>query len=529
MKNCVNGKRNRRSTGIMQRIVLMLVCLAIAAFLLKTDFSAVSVVQAEEEDDTIVIRICNWEEYIDLGDWDEDELIALENGEEILGENSMIADFEKWYYETYGQKVRVEYSCFGTNEDLYNMLTIGDVYDAVCPSEYMIMKLMSEEKLVPYSEDFFDETNENNYYIKGVSPYIRQIFSENEIHGEAWGKYAAGYMWGITGILYNPEEITYEEAATWEILRNKKFSRQITIKDNVRDSYFAGLGIYYGKKLTDETFINSDNYHEELAALMNDVDVKTINEVEELLQEMQGNVYSFETDSGKADMVSGKVLANYQWSGDAVYAMDQAEEDDLYLNFAVPKESTNLWFDGWVMLKNGINGDAKKQHAVEAFVNFLSRPDNAVRNMYYIGYTSVISGGESDTIFDYVDWCYGTEDEEEVMDYPLGYFFSGDNSDEAYVITTAAEQVKRQLYAQYPDEETIRRSAIMQYFDEDASKNINQMWINVRCYNIKDVPVEIWAFTGAVILLILFLAVRVYNSHYHENRKKNKKSGGRQT
>ena len=61
----------------------------------------------------------------------------------------MVEDFENWYYENYGVKVNVQYSCFGTNEDLYNMLTLGDVYDLVCPSEYMIMKLMSENKLEP--------------------------------------------------------------------------------------------------------------------------------------------------------------------------------------------------------------------------------------------------------------------------------------------------------------------------------------------------------------------------------------------
>jgi spermidine/putrescine transport system substrate-binding protein len=452
----------------------------------------------------ITLRVCNWEEYIDLGDWDEEEVIELDNGEEILGVNTLTDDFEEWYYETYGAKVNVEYSCFGTNEDLYNMLTLGDVYDLVCPSDYMIMKLMAEEQLVPFSDEFFDETNENNYYVNGVSPYIRETFDENEINGESWSKYAAGYMWGLTGILYNPEKITDEEAETWEILNNPKFVRQVTIKDNVRDSYFAALGILYRDKLTDEDFINSENYHEELTNIMNDVSTDTINQVQDLLQDMKDNVYSFETDSGKADMVSGKVLANYQWSGDAVYAMDQAEEDGLYLNFAVPEESTNLWFDGWVMLKSGIGEDAEKQQAAEAFVNYLSRPDNAVRNMYYIGYTSVISGGDNDTVYEYLNWCYGAEeDEEDVVEYPLGYFFSGDNSDEDYIITAPAEQIKRQLYAQYPDEDAINRSAIMQYFDDSANKEINQMWINVRCFNIKDVSPSTWLI---IILIIITLA-----------------------
>ena len=412
-----------------------------------SDAAKTDAADVQKSDDTIVLRVSNWEEYIDLGEWDEDEVIDLEDGTEIFGENSMVTDFENWYYETYGQKVKVEYSCFGTNEDLYNMLTLGDKYDLVCPSDYMIMKLMAEEKVVPFSDSFYDTSIEENYYAKGVSPYIRQTFDENEINGESWSKYAAGYMWGVTGILYNPEKITEEEAGTWNILNNPKFARQVTIKDNVRDSYFAALGILKQDELTSEKFINADTYHDDLLRVMNDVSPETIQEVQDLLQDMKDNVYSFETDSGKADMVSGKVLANYQWSGDAVYAMDQAEEDDLYLDFAVPKESTNLWFDGWVMLKDGIDEDARKQQVAESFVNFLSRPDNAVRNMYYIGYTSVIAGGEDDnTVFDYLNWNYGAEDgEEDTTEYPLGYFFSGDNSDPDYIITAPEEQTRRQL------------------------------------------------------------------------------------
>ena len=258
-----------------------------------SDAAKTDAADVQKSDDTIVLRVSNWEEYIDLGEWDEDEVIDLEDGTEIFGENSMVTDFENWYYETYGQKVKVEYSCFGTNEDLYNMLTLGDKYDLVCPSDYMIMKLMAEEKVVPFSDSFYDTSIEENYYAKGVSPYIRQTFDENEINGESWSKYAAGYMWGVTGILYNPEEITEEEAGTWNILDNPKFARQVTIKDNVRDSYFAALGILKQDELTSEEFTNADTYHDDLLRVMNDVSPETIQEVQDLLQDMKDNVYSF--------------------------------------------------------------------------------------------------------------------------------------------------------------------------------------------------------------------------------------------
>lgn len=463
----------------------------------------------------VTLRVCSWEEYIDEGGWDEDEALELDNGTTIFGENSMVEDFENWYYENYGVKVNVQYSCFGTNEDLYNMLTLGDVYDLVCPSEYMIMKLMSENKLEPLSDDFFDENNDKNYYINGVSPYIRDTFETHEINGETWSKYAAGFMFGITGILYNPEKMTADEAGTWTVLNNPKFSKQITIKDNVRDSYFAAVGALQRDKLMDTEFRAQDDYSEQLKDIMNDVSHETIAKSQDLLQDIKDNVYSFETDSGKADMITGKVVANYQWSGDAVYAMDQAEEDGVKLDFAVPEECTNLYFDGWVMLKNGIDGDADRKQAAEAFINFVSRPDNAVRNMYYIGYTSVIAGGDDDTVYSYLDYTYGAEDDEEdVVDYPLGYFFTGDNSDPDYVLRAPAEQVNRQLGAQYPSQDAIERSAVMEYFDEDATKDINQMWINIRCYNIKDVPTWAWFIVAAVIGALAGVIV------YHKRSKK---------
>lgn len=458
----------------------------------------------------VTLRICNWEEYIDTGDWGEDETIDLPSGD-IIGQNSMIQDFEEWYEETYGVKVNVEYSTFGTNEDLYNMLTLGDTFDLVCPSEYMFMKLISEDRLVPLSDHFFDKSDPNNYYINGVSPYLQNIFETKDINGEPWADYAAGYMWGVTGIVYNPEEVTKEEASTWTILNNPDFKRRVTIKDSVRECYFAAVGALEHDLLTSDDFINDPDYQQKLEDVMNDTSPEMIARVQDWLQSMKNNVYSFETDSGKADMITGKVLANYQWSGDAVYTMDQADEDDYKLDFAIPEESTNIYFDGWVMLRSGIGNDAAKQQAAEAFINFISRPDNAIRNMYYIGYTSFISGGGDPRIFEYLDWNYGAEeDETDTVEYDVNYFFAGDGDPQDYILTVPAEQVDRQLGAQYPSTETIHRSSIMRYFTPEQSVQTNRMWINVRCYNINQVPVWGWVLVIGGIAGIVWMGIRKF-------------------
>ena len=466
-------------------------------------------VKAESfSEDKVTLRIANWEDYLDYGDWDEEETITLTSGD-IIGERNMVDDFEDWYEETYGRKVEVEYSTFGTNEDLYNMLTLGDVYDLVCPSEYMFMKLMSENALVPLSDDFFDENDENNFFIRGLSPYIRNVFDTHEINGEKWSSYAAGYMWGITGIVYNADEISHEEVSTWKFLDNPKYSRQITIKDNVRDTYFAAVGALKSDLLTSEEFRSAPDYAQRLEEEMNDVSPEMIAKVQDYLQDVKDNVYSFETDSGAADMITGKVLANYQWSGDSVYTMDRADEDEFTLSFAVPEEATNIYFDGWVMLKSGIGEDAEKQHAAEAFINFISRPDNVIRNMYYVGYTSVIAGGDDPRIFEFADYNFSAEDDEEdTVEYPLGWFFTGDNEDEDYVITAPLEQLHRQMGSQYPSLEDISRSCIMVNFNKEESEALNRMWINVRCFNIHDVPIWAWVLTAAVVAVLIGLYIR---------------------
>ncbi len=455
------------------------------------------------------LRVSNWEEYIDLGDWDEEETIELPSGD-IIGENSMVEDFENWYYETYGIPVEVEYSTFGTNEDLYNMLTLGDVYDVVCPSEYLIMKLMAEKELVPLSDGFFDTSNEYNYYSKGVAPFIKDMFETSEIDGEPWQKYAAGYMWGVTGLVYNPETVEEEQVSTWKVLADPAFKRQVTIKDNVRDSYFAAVGAIKSDLLTSEEFRSAPDYKKRLEEEMNDTSPEMIAQVQDWLKEVKDNVYSFETDAGKADMITGKVAVNYQWSGDAVYTLDQADEDDFTLCFSVPRESTDIYFDGWIMLKRGISQDPRKQHAAEAFINFVSRPDNAVRNMYYIGYTSVISGGDDPRILEYAQYNYEAEDdEEETVDYDLAYFFAGEDDDSGeYMITAPAEQMNRQLYAAYPPADVIERSSIMTYFNDEQNAEINRMWVNVRCFDIRNAPVWGWVLLCGVLIVSFVYLVK---------------------
>lgn len=476
------------------------------AFLSGT--TQVQTVHAETEE-PIVLRIANWEEYIDQGDWGEDAVDL--DSETITSKDGLVSDFEKWYFTTYGKQVKVEYSTFGTNEDLYSKLILGETYDLVCPSEYMFSKLLKENMLEPLSKDFLDDSNEYNYYSKGVSPFIKDIFENNKVDGKSWSAYAAGYMWGTMGIVYNPTKVNEEDASSWDILINSEYGKKVTIKDSVREAYFPALGILNKELLLTKEFRENKDYAENLKKTMNDTSPKTIEKVEDLLQKIRQNVYSFETDSGKSDMITGKIVANVQWSGDAAYAMEQAAEEGCKLNYSVPKECTNLWLDGWVMLKSGIDGNSEQKQAAEAFINFISRPDNAIRNMYYIGYTSSISGGTDPLIYEYVKWKFGAEEDANAVEYPMGYFFSGDNKDKNYRLKTSRDNAERLLFCQYPPKEVIDRSAVMGYMPDDVNAKLNQMWINVRCFNFDQVSREVWVWVlGGICLVPILVGVWIY-------------------
>lgn len=414
-----------------------------------------------------VLRIASWDEYIDMG------------GEESYYSADSLPiyeEFEAWYQKQTGKKIKVEYVALQDNETMYNKIKMGDHYDLLCPSEYMAMKLKSEDLLLPYPKTFFDASVEENYYAQNASAYTKQVFEDAGLAG-----YIAGYMWGTTGFVFNPEKIGNDDIMkSWLCTLSQDCDRKITAKDNVRDTYFMGLGMYYEKELLalKEDFlagkITKAAYKAELSKKMNDTSPQTVNAVRELLKDMRKNLYGVETDEGKLEMIMGRLGASYQWSGDAVFILDEAEDDyegtkeSIYLEYCIPEAASNIWFDGWVMMKNA-NVDA-----ATAFVNYISRSDNAIRNMYYIGYTSCLAGQE---IYDYVSERYSTEaNGQDVTSYDLSYFF-GEGFEP---LTVQTEQTRRQLFAQYPDANTIDRLVVMNYFERTTNEQLNRMWNNIK-------------------------------------------------
>ena len=420
--------------------------------------------------------IYNWEDYIYEGTDDAGNYIDDEGG--------LVDRFEAYYKEKYGKTIKVDYETFSTNEDMYAQISLGAISpDLICPSDYMIQKMANEGMLEKFS--YNDETGIYGDSLKNFadygSPFIKNRFKNEKLNDgkTSFLQYAVPYFWGTMGFTYNPE-YTYkngnkienpdEVVASWECLWNNDIGKIISLKDSVRDTYVAAIFHVYKDEIAalDE---KASDYNSKLSAIFNRCDDETIALVKNaLLDAKSKTVYGFEVDEGKNDIVNGAYFANLAWSGDAIFSMDSAEEGEnpVFLNYSLPEEGSNVWFDGWCMPKG-----ANKELA-EEFVNFICKPSNAALCMDSVGYTSPIVGDE---MWDLVNEWYGaTEETENKRTVDLGFYFG---SNKEYKIVVDADEDGRQFDAQYPTEEVLNRCCIMKDFGSQTTK-VEAMWKEVK-------------------------------------------------
>lgn len=364
--------------------------------------------------------------------------LRILNCEDYIGDGVLEA-FEAWEREEQHKNVKVIYDTFDTNETMLSSLKTGkSTYDLICPSDYTIQKMMSSGMLEPFDED--GTPNYDHY----VSPYLKkqlQKITADDGNGtqKAIAEYSRGYMWGTLGVLYNPSKVASDKGlgedevkydmASWGSLWESKYNLEMSVKDSMRDTYSVGIMKTYEEDILkameesgcfdmsslellegkydealDASGDNPDAYAHRLSEIFNRCDKDQVAKVEASLMALKANVFGFEVDSGKDDIVKGLVGMNLAWSGDAVYSMDRGDNEGdngngIAIYYSIPKTGGNIWFDGWVMPKSS------SLHKTEAqeFVDFLSQPDIAALGMDTIGYTSFVAG---DTILDLIRQWY---------------------------------------------------------------------------------------------------------------------------
>lgn len=274
-----------------------------------------------KEDESNKVYVYNWGEYIDME--------VLDLFEEETG-------------------IKVVYDYFEHNEEMYPKIKAGAVkYDVVCPSDYMIQKMIDENLLAEINFD-------NVPNISNIDPaYLKS--SESFDPGN---KYSVPYCWGTVGILYNKTMVD-GPIDSWGALFDEKYSGNILMIDSVRDAFAVALN-YLGYDL-------------------NSTDPAQLEEAKELLSRQYPLVQAYVVDQVRDKMIGGEAALGVIYSGEAIYT--QRENPDL--EYVVPKEGSNVWIDGWVIPKNNRN----KENA-EAFINFMCRPDIALKNFEAITYST---------------------------------------------------------------------------------------------------------------------------------------------
>ena len=242
----------------------------------------------------------------------------------------------------------VSYEEFETNEVMYPKIKSGAVsYDLVCPSDYMIERMIQEDLLAEINFD-----NIPNY------KYIGEDYIEQSRYFDAENKYSIPYFWGTVGILYNKTMVD-EPIDSWDVLWDEKYADNILMQDSVRDAFMVAL--------------------KRLGYSMNTTDEAQVKEATQTLIDQKPLVQAYVIDQVRDKMIGNEAAIGVIYSGEAIYT--QRENPDL--EYVIPKEGTNVWIDSWVIPKN-----AKNKENAEKFIDFMCREDIALKNFEYITYST---------------------------------------------------------------------------------------------------------------------------------------------
>lgn len=303
--------------------------------------------------ETVTLYVYNWGEYISDGS---------------EGSMDVNAEFEAWYYEQTGKKVKVNYSTYSSNESMFAKLQSGSVnYDVVVPSDYMIERMIENDMLAELNFDNIPSIG--NIHPDFYGPDAKYSYYDPE------GKYSVPYMYGMIGIIYNTTMVDEADIGSWDLMWNEKYAGNILQFNNSRDAF--GTAQYY--QGLDVNSKSEAEWREALAWLK---DQKPI---------LQG--YVMDEIFNKMENGSAAIAAYY--AGDFL-AMYENNED---LDFFYPVEGTNLYVDAMCVPKSSQN-----KEIAEAYIEFMLTEAPAIANAEYTYYASPnIKVRENEEYKEYMD------------------------------------------------------------------------------------------------------------------------------
>lgn len=375
-------------------------------------------------------------------------------------------EFEKYYEQVTGEKVKVKVETYTDNEAMYTMIAAKrSDYDIVVPSDYMVEKMIENNLLIELESNLGNDVNGNPIedYRGNVAPFAEQFARENY---DKDYKYSRTYMWGTLGVIFNPallkeqhridaDENGYPDfVQSWDCLFNNNdsyYKDSISLKNSMRDT--VAIASIQAKK---KSFTTVNDYairqlNDKLALrdALNATDTDSIDAVKNVITTTTAREVfkGFDDEEAKQWILDGDIKLALQWQGDAYGCIMEDETLDYY----VPDEGSNIFFDAWCIPKY-----AKNTKAAQLWINFMCKSSSAIANMEYIGYTSAIGTSEV------MDWCNKTYADYDAID--LSYFFG-----EAGVEVHADPR-------QFLPASVIARCEMMKNYGEEAEKRITIMW-----------------------------------------------------
>lgn len=430
----------------LKLLSLLLVLLTVAALVLCScgDDTA----EERKKYETKNLNVYNWGEYISDEDDEDSGLFDVNGG------------FEKYFNENladqYGFYIKVNYSTYATNEDMYAKLTNSAVaYDVVIPSDYMIEKMIANDMLLPI--DFSKLTNYSN-----ISDEFKGLDHDPE------NRYSVPYSYGMLGIIYNSEFVDSEDVAdqSWSLMWNEKYSGKILQFNNPRDAFGTAM---YWKGLD----INSHDPADWAQAL-------------ELLKIQKPLLQGYVNDEIFNKMKGASAYISAYFAGD--FLTMAADNEDL--QFYYPREGTNYFVDAMCIPKTSRNPDIAAE-----YINYMISLDAATANALYIGYASPNKAvTESEYYKEKLSENYDTDS---VNAWEVLYGKSKDEANLSYPFNPA-----------YKD------------FYKDASINIqshvNSLWESLKTEN----STELWVHVSSAVIVIGVLGYAIYSSHIKKKRSK---------
>lgn len=284
--------------------------------------------------DQLTLNVYNWGEYISDGSEDSFDTIR---------------EFEKWYEANYGQKLKVNYDTYASNEDMYNKISSGAVsYDVIIPSDYMIARMKDEGMLLPLDFD-----NIPNYQ------YIDENF--RGLYYDPDNQYTVPYTYGMVGIIYNANIVDEADAQGWDLMWNSKYAGNILQFNNSRDAF--GTAQY------------------KLGLDVNDTDQAKWDAALAELKTQAPLVKSYVMDEVYNMMESGEAAIAPYYAGD-YFTMLDAQADNVDLRFYYP-DPTNFFVDAMC-----IPSCCQNKELAEIFINYMLSAEPAIANAEYIYYAT---------------------------------------------------------------------------------------------------------------------------------------------